>query len=175
MARPKLSDILKNGHSDALTKAWAETQAAEDFGPLPAGEYVADLIAGELFTSRSGQTPGYKMTFVVAEGPHAGRRVWHQVWLTPAALPMAKRDLGKLGIAALEQLEQPLPAVIRCRVKVALRKNDDGTEYNSVRSFDVVEILGRDPFAPSDASAKPEEDVAGDSNPAATTAGEKQP
>ncbi len=28
--------------------------------------------------------------------PH-GRQFWHDIWLTPVALPMAKRDLAKLG------------------------------------------------------------------------------
>jgi hypothetical protein len=43
------------------------------------------------------------------EGEHADRVVWHDVWLSDAALPMAKRDLGKLGITSLEQPECHLP------------------------------------------------------------------
>lgn len=86
------------------------------------------------------------------EGEHEGRQFWNDVWLTEAALPMAKRDLGKLGVSALEQLEEPLPLGIRCKVKLTLRRDGDGTEYNKVRSF---EVLGIDPpepdaFAPAD-------------------------
>ena len=85
------------------------------------------------------------------EGEHAHRVVWHDVWLSEAALPMAKRDLGKLGITSLEQLERPLPAGIVVVTKVALRKNDDGTEYNRVNRLDVVDIEPPEPepFAPS--------------------------
>ena len=63
---------------------------------------------------------------------------------------MAKRDLGKLGVTSLDQLEQPLPSGIRCTVKLVLRRDDDGTEYNRVRRFDVVGIdePERDAFAP---------------------------
>jgi hypothetical protein len=75
--------------------------------------------------------------------------------LTPAALPLAKRDLSKLGVTSLEQLERPLPPGIRCRVKVVLRKADDGTEYNKVQSFAVVGIdtPTADAFAPAEPTA----------------------
>lgn len=109
----KLSDILRNGTAESLQKQWGETEAAGEFEPLPAGEYVARIIGGELESSRTNSTPGYKLTFCVLEGEHAGRKFWTDIWLTPAALPMAKRDLGKLGVTDLDQLEQPLPAGIR--------------------------------------------------------------
>ena len=65
---------------------------------------------------------------------------------------MAKRDLAKLGVTALEQLERPLPPGIRCRVKLTLRNDDDGSEYNRVKTFEVVGIDPPevDPFAPAD-------------------------
>ena len=148
----KLSDILQNGNRDRLAQAWGNTTAAQDFAPLSKGDYVAHVISGELFTSRQNATPGYKLTFKVCEGPHVGRQFWHDVWLTPAALPMAKRDLGKLGVNSLEQLEQPLPKGIRCKVKLILQKDDAGTEFNKVRSFDVLDIdpPEANPFAPTD-------------------------
>ena len=122
------------------------------FVPLPGGTYIARIIAGELGQSRKKFTPGFKLTFRVLEGQHEGRQFWHDVWLTEAAMPMAKRDLGKLGIKSIDQLEEPLPQGIRCNVKLVLRKDDDGTEYNRVRSFEVVGIdeLERDSFAPDD-------------------------
>lgn len=153
MQRKSLSDILRNGDRENLSRVWGETEAAEDFAPLPPGEYTARIIAGELFTSKTKGTAGYKLAFRVSGGAHQGRQFWHDVWLTPAALPMAKRDLAKLGVTALEQLERPLPPGIRCKVKLALRRDDDGTETNKVKRFDV---LGIDPpeadaFAPADA------------------------
>lgn len=150
--RKSLSDILRNGDRENLSRAWGETEAAEDFAPLPTGEYVARIVAGELFTSKAKGTAGYKLAFRVVEGEHRDRQFWHDVWLTPAALPMAKRDLAKLGVTALEQLERPLPQGIRCKVKLALRRDDDGTERNKVRGFDVLGIdkIAADPFAPTD-------------------------
>ena len=107
--------------------------------------------AGNCPPAKTKGTPSYKLTFRVLEGDYTrAASFWHDVYLTPAALPMAKRDLGKLGVTALEQLERPLPPGIRCRVKLALRRDDDGNEYNRVRTFDVVGIdpPEADAFAP---------------------------
>ena len=97
------------------------TKAADDLKPIPAGEYRCRIVNGDLFNSRGG-TPGYKLVLEVLDGEHAGRRLWHEIWLTDAAMSMAKRDLAKLGIERPEQLEQPLPLGIVVKAKVALRK-----------------------------------------------------
>lgn len=149
-----LSDILaaSGGGGDDLRSLWDSTEAATEMGPLPPGDYVADIIGGELEASRTKATPGYKLTFAVVEPVEfAGRRFWHDCWLTAAALPQTKRDLAKIGVTSLDQLERPLPARIRCRVKLALRRDDNGDERNRVRLFEAVGIVERDadPFAPA--------------------------
>ena len=154
--RKSLSDILRNGERQTIAQAWDSTEAAEDFGsPLPADEYVCHVTSCDLFNSRTNSTPGVKLAFRVIEGDHAGRKFWHDVWLTPVALPMAKRDLAKLGVTRLEQLELPLPPGIRCKVKLALLRDDDGTEYNRIRRFEVLDIdkPKADAFAPNDDKA----------------------
>jgi len=158
----KLTDILNNGDGERIRQAWNETEAAAEFGPLPPGEYTAHIIDGDLEQSRRKGTPGYKLEFKVIEGEHSGRHFWHDVWLTPAALPQAKRDLGKLGVTDLAQLEQPLPRFIRVKAKVVLRRDDDGAEYNRVRRFDVIGLdePERDEFAPADDTTE----AAGDDN-----------
>lgn len=150
--RKSLSDILHNGDRQAIAQVWDSTEAAEDYDtPLPKGEYDCHVVSCDLFNSRSKGTPGVKLAFRIIEGDYAGRKFWDDIWLTPAALPRAKRDLGKLGVTAIEQLERPLPPGIRCRVKLALRKDDDGNEYNRVRSFEVIGIdtPEEDAFAPN--------------------------
>ena len=150
MTALKLTNVLAGRNREGLETAWNAAEPARDFAPLPLGEYVARIIDGKLCTSKQG-TPGYKMTFEILEGKYAGRRFWLDLWLTEAALPMTKRDLGKLGITKLEQLDKPLPLGIRCKVKLALRRQDDGTEYNRVRSFEVLGIDKPEPdaFAPT--------------------------
>jgi hypothetical protein len=155
--RKRLSDIILRGSDRAaLVKKWTETEAAEDLAPLPPGEYTLRILSGELFNAKSG-TAGYKLTLEVVEGEHEGRRAWHDVWLTAAALPMAKRDLGKIGVTDLEQLERPLPAGILIRAKIALRKNDDGVEHNRVIRFEPAGVEAGDAFEPApDANADSE-------------------
>jgi hypothetical protein len=149
--RRKLTDILRGSERDELAKAFDQAKAADDFAPLPKGEYVAHVVEGLLDTTKKGK-PEYRLTFRVAEGEHASRRFWHHCYLTPAALPMAKRDLAKLGITSLDQLDNPLPAGIRCKAKLSLRRNEDGSEFNKVERFEVVAIdqPEPDPFAPVD-------------------------
>ncbi|TWT41524.1 hypothetical protein [Botrimarina hoheduenensis] len=148
----KLTDILAAGGfgGDDFTKNWQSTVAADEFEPLPTGEYVATIQHGELTTVGSKDTPSYKLTFRVAEGDHADRLFWHDVWLTRAALPQAKRDLAKLGVTDPTQLERAIPIGIVCKVRLALRRDDDGTERNRVQRFEVlrIETPEADPYAP---------------------------
>jgi hypothetical protein len=148
--RKKLADILLNSDRDKLGRVWDSTKAADDLKPLPSGEYRCGVVSGELFTATKG-TPGYKIKLVVVAGDHTDRVVWHDIWLTEPAMKMAKRDLGKLGVTSFDQLDRPLPEGIIVKAKVALRKNDDGTEYNRVNRIDVVgiETPEPEPFAPS--------------------------
>jgi hypothetical protein len=136
----RLSDILSGGNGNGIDDIWDSTAAADDFGPLPAGEYIAHLSAGELIQSRTNQTPGYRMTFTVIEGDFTNRRFWHECWLTPAALPQSKRDLAKIGISKPAMMEQALPKGIRCKCKLALRKDDQGNESNRLKTFEVIGI-----------------------------------
>jgi hypothetical protein len=110
-----------------------------------------------LFTSKTKGTAGYKLSFRVLEGEHQGRQFWHDTWLTPAALPMAKRDLFKLGVTELKQLDNPLPPGIRCKCKVTLRRDDDGAEFNRIKRFEVIGIDPPevDPFAPAENPPQP--------------------
>jgi hypothetical protein len=148
--RKLLSDILYASERDKLEQAWSSTKAADDQKPIPHGDYRCRVVNGELFESSHG-TPGYKLTLEVLDGEHAGRKVWHDAWLTEAALPMTKRDLAKFGIQRPGQLERPLPDGIIVEARVTLRRGDDGTEFNRVSRFNVVAVEppAPDPFAPA--------------------------
>ncbi|MCH8829677.1 MAG: hypothetical protein IID45_08885 [Planctomycetes bacterium] len=162
----KLSDILHDSGSDDFRDQWENTAAAGEFGPLPAGEYVARIVSGELFNAEKKDTPGYKLKFSVLEGEYVDRLFWHDLWLTPAALPMTKRDLLKIGIESPDQLEQPVPPGIRCPVKLALRRDDDGNESNRVVRFDVIGVDEPEPdeFAPGTGDTGDEKSESGTNN-----------
>tara|TARA_R100000808_G_C2116755_1_gene129146 strand:- start:45 stop:572 length:528 start_codon:yes stop_codon:yes gene_type:complete len=141
-----------NGQFQSIADAWDKAEIAEEWGPLPAGKYVADIVAGEKCKSARKGTPGYKLTFKVVEGEHEGRQFWHDIWITETSVSMAKRDLLKVGITDPLNINQKLPSIFRCNVQLALREGDDGTEYNRLKRFHVVSTreFEKDPFAPSD-------------------------
>jgi hypothetical protein len=147
--RKKLSDILQNSERDRIAGIWQTVKPADDLKPIPSGEYRCRIIDGVFFNARAG-TPGCKLTLQVLDGEHAGRRLWHDNWLSEAAVSIAKRDLGKLGVTSLEQLERPLPEGIIVAAKVALRRGDNGEEFNRITRFDVVAVEppAPEPYAP---------------------------
>jgi len=157
--RRKLTDILNGDGADGLRKQWAETQAATEFAPLPAGTYTAHVHIVELFKTQTKGTPGVKVQFRVCDGEHVGRMVFHDCWLTAPALPQSKRDLAKLGLATVDQLETTVvpSGRIRCKLRVALRTDDSGESFNRVRSFEVIGIdePQADPFAPTELDDPP--------------------
>jgi hypothetical protein len=147
--RPRLRDIVRGG-TDDFNRAWNEAEVSSGFDPLPPDVYHCLIVDGSLFTAKSG-TPGYKITFEVIGGPHAGRKVWHDIWLSSKALGMAKGELAKLGIASPAQLDQPLPSGLTADVRVVQRTSDDGAVYNRVKTFKVVNAeVPADDYSPDD-------------------------
>lgn len=125
-----------------LAKQFNDAEIASDSAAIPPGRYRCLAVSGELTKSRSG-TPGYRVTFVVEEGEHRGVRLRLDCWLTPAALPMAKRDLLKFRVT---RLDEPFPPGYVADVAVAKYSDDDGVERNKIRSFTIVDRLN-DPTA----------------------------
>jgi hypothetical protein len=148
-SRKKISDIPGSGNGGNFRDKWNATAAADDFKPPPPAEYTFRNLTGGLFTARKG-TPGYKLTLEVTEGEYEGRRAWHDLWLTAAALPMTKRDLAKIGVKTTEQLEQPLPPGILIRGKLVIHRDDDGNEFNNLKRFECIGVEPGDPFEPKD-------------------------
>jgi hypothetical protein len=97
---------------DEIDKAFGQAEAAKPmsggFTPLPEGTRVRLAVIDQR-GARVGQnqTPVCKVTFEVME-PAAdfrgewdpswkGRKVWHDLWITPANVSYLKRDLNFLG------------------------------------------------------------------------------
>jgi len=158
--QPRLTDLLGSAGLGDLSDQFASAEAAAERELLRPGRYVCRVARGELGKSRNTGTPRYTLRFEVVDGPHAGLAVYHDVWLTPAALPQAKRDLAKLGVRSLSQLERPLPPGIIVEAHVVIRSSDGGDQRNLVKRFD---------FVRHDAAAVDDPDFAPPSPPAAAT------
>ncbi len=155
--RKKLSDILSNAAPQGdIQNLWKTTDAASEFKPIPKGDYESMLDNIEFRSSASKGTPSVCLTFRVHCGECAGRKLWHDLYLTPAALAITKRELAKLGITELEQIEKGCPPGIVCKVRAVIQADDDGTERNRVKLFEVLRIEEpeRDPFAPDESEGQ---------------------
>jgi len=145
--RKKLSDILSEGERKSYFSGWSEVKSAGDY-VVPKGEYVALLADASAHEAKTG-TKGIKLVFEIAEGEHAGRKVFHDLWLTAAAKPQTKRDLDALGITDPErQLDGPTPQGIVVALTVTVRKDNDGIEQNRVRRIKFLRIEPGDAFEP---------------------------
>jgi hypothetical protein len=144
-----LRKVLAGNGKKSIENLWDSTAAASDLGPIPRGVYEARLLKADVSESSTGKLR-VVLKFQINNGEYVGRFVWMSLWLTPAGMPYTKRDLIKLSINNLDQLEQPLPKHHVCHIVVVLRKSDDGDEFNDVKSFDVIrfELEEDDPFAP---------------------------
>ena len=93
--RKPLTGILpggSGGNNDDIFDRFDTTTAADEFGPIPKGVYVALAVAGKLDKARTG-TDGYTIEFRVIEGDFTGRRLWLTKYFTPDALPYTKRRI----------------------------------------------------------------------------------
>lgn len=131
----KLSDILDGQRLAELASNFEAIEPAPDYEPVPSGTYEVDFVHGQLCRSASDNL-GYVCHFTIANGEFRGRRIYHTLWLSKAAMPYSKRDLAKLGIDSPQQCEQPVPPGIFCKVKVVERTDDDGTRSNRVVRID---------------------------------------
>jgi hypothetical protein len=130
-----------NGKPPGGIADFDSTAPAPEFSPLPPGIYSARVAIGEYCSTKAG-AEAYRLKFEVTEGEQAGRTV-QRIWTFGAkALAYTRRDLQPFGLTSQRLLLMPYPAgkEVSCRLVVALRRGDDGSEFNDIRRIDVVRI-----------------------------------
>ena len=84
-------------HWNNEAKKEAEEEAKKGVASLlPEGTYNLKVKDWTFMRSKNKDTPGLNMEFVVANGTHENRVVWHTFWLTRGNLPYVGRDLNYL-------------------------------------------------------------------------------
>jgi hypothetical protein len=138
--------------------AFDAVEAAPEYSPLPAGVYLAVVVHGELVQTRSGND-GYRVKFRIIEGPYAGRFAFRTWSFSERALAYAKRDLSLFGLTTSARLLSPFPEPgreYRVKLWVALRRGDDGHEFNDIKRVQLVSAgPPTDPPAPPTAPPTP--------------------
>jgi hypothetical protein len=150
-----LNEILDD--DDSIIKLWNDAEPAAEREVLPAGTYQALIISGEIARSRGNSTPSFKVTIsVVNPAKYAGRKLYHDYWLTPNAIEISKRELKKIGITEAEQLKQPFPGGVLAEAVVVRRTSDKGAVFNKVVSLVTLDNGDPSALAPDDDKKKPD-------------------
>jgi len=136
------TDAFDRQHNAEELSAFDATQPAPSYDPLPPGVYSARVLKGEVIQTKTG-ADGYRLTFVISDGPHAGRTVAKTFAFTPKSLPYSKRDLAAFGLTTSKQLLSPFPESGKeyiVRLVVALQRSNDGTEFNDIKRIEVLRV-----------------------------------
>lgn len=119
------------------------TPAAE---PLPAGEYVAEIVSGKLGTSKSNK-PRYELRARVVEGENSGRAIFDDWYLTKEAWWKTAPFLAKLGIKSPVQCRREFPSGWLARVRLVIESHQ-GIARNKLADLVIVGRKPDDPPAP---------------------------
>jgi hypothetical protein len=120
-------------------------EAAPDHEALANGVYEAEPTKIEIFHAKSG-TPGIKIHWRIVAGEFTGRRIWQDLWLSPAALPFTKRVLAELRMPSPDS---PIPDGIVCAVQVVRKVSETtGVLFNEVKQQIKFLRIEENPFAP---------------------------
>lgn len=113
-----------------------------NFDPLPAGNYVAQVVESDIKPTKSGQA--LNLTFEVLDGAHRNRKVWARLNIkndSAKAQEIAQAQLSALchaiGVINLTDTQQLHAKPVRIRVKV---RPADGNyaASNDVTGFEAV-------------------------------------
>jgi len=100
---------------------------ADDFAPLPVGDYRVEIVASEMRTTKDGAGEYLWLEMQILDGEYANRKIWDRLNLKNAnqqAVDIANRTLssichavGKLTVDDSEELHQ-IPFIARARLVV---------------------------------------------------------
>jgi hypothetical protein len=130
---PQRSDVDLSAFDDEFTSA-----AAPSFDEVPDGKYQARIDGVRLDRSQKGD-PMIKWDLVVIAGQHAGRHIFKNSVITPAALPFVKGDLKTLGLelAKFSDLSNRLEELLDVTLEVTKRTRGEYTNVYFNRRFQV--------------------------------------
>ena len=128
----------------ALHRAFDATQIApRDNSPIPAGEYLAMIVASEWKTTKAGDGQYLQLEMQVIEGPHANRKFWERLNLNNKnvqAVEIAERTLSAIchAVGKLNANDSEILHDIPMVVKLAVEKGQNGNENTVVKGYKAI-------------------------------------
>lgn len=112
-----------------------------DFGPIPAGDYLAIITNSEMKPTRRGNGHYLELTFQVIGGPHKNRLLWSRLNLdnpSDQAVRIAQGELSAIcrAVGVMQPKDSSelhnLPLVVTVKLR---RREDTGNLTNEIRSY----------------------------------------
>ena len=134
-----------------------QVEPTTDFEPIPAGKYVAAIVASEMKPTKAGNGSYLELQFQVVDGEYKGRLLWARLNLdnpNQLAVKIARSELAAIckavGVPApndsTELHDLPL------QVKVGLKKRQDTGELtNEIKGYSKKGQPEQTPQADNDA------------------------
>lgn len=137
------------------TKSWAELMGSaeepEDFTPLPAGPYTVRVESCEVRPTKTQKTM-FAVTYVVTEGPYAGRKIWQNLVVSPEspkAMGFFFADMAKLGASKEFFATEPAPEAVAAQIAGTTVQVTIGPQRNDPTRQEVKRIASLDGAAPA--------------------------
>jgi len=117
-----------------------EVEPMRSFDPIPAGQYVAMIVASEEKTSQSGNR-FVSLEFEILEGPYKGRKLWVNLNLyhpNPDTVKFARAELASIclavGVPSPQDSAQLHNVPVNIHVRLVNRK-DTGEPQNRIKGY----------------------------------------
>jgi len=114
---------------------------ADDFSPLPAGDYLAIAIDSEIKQTKSGTGAYLSITFQVADGQYINRLIWGTITLSnanPKAVEIGQRQLSALchAVGVLRLTDSAQLHNIPVKLRLSIEDKSDGYKpRNNIEAY----------------------------------------
>lgn len=133
-----------------------------EFDPVPAGNYVAEIEDAELKDTKAGTGQYINFKFNIIDGPLSGRKVFQNINVSNAnaqAESIGQKQLSQLCHAVdFLKLKSERDLIGRvCKIKVGIRQGTNGySDQNEIKAFEAVQAATKPtPSAPPSRRAEP--------------------
>lgn len=121
-----------------------KVQPQDSFSPIPAGQYIAQIIESSVKATKSGTGQLLNLTWVILDGPFANRRVFDRINVqnqNPEAERIGQKQLSAIchtvGVLNLQDSNQLHGRP--CKITVKIRKDDNYGDSNEVKGYEAIQ------------------------------------
>ena len=141
---------------------FADIEEAEDFTPVPDGQYLCELHECEE-TETSNQDEMWKLRWKILEGDYAGRIIFDNLVFSESAMKRVKLVFSRLGIDVSGELDFDPSIISGKKVLVTVITEDYEAENGVVKKKNSVPFAGYEKYdGASDAAASSGDDASED-------------